>query len=186
MENFKEKIARVKAFVLDVDGVLTNGGIIPLADGDFIRQYNAKDGYAMGYALRNGYKIIIITGGVGASLSRRFDLLGVTEFHSNIADKLTVLKESLKRLEIEPEEALYMGDDIPDIESMNYVGVSVAPANAVSDVLEIADYVSQFDGGDACARDIIEQVLRARDDWGNDLKGVEFDEYDVGGWTESE
>lgn len=174
MGNFKEDIAKVKAFVFDVDGVLTDGGIIPTADGDFIRKYNAKDGYAIGSALRNGYKVAIITGGVGASLSRRFDLLGVTRFYSNIANKLPVLKGFMEEFSLEPEQVLYMGDDIPDLPCMEYVGMPVAPANAVSEILEASRYVSQYDGGDACARDIIEQVMRSQGDWAKNTKGIYY------------
>ena len=65
MENFKESIARCRTFIFDVDGVMTDGGIIPTVDGDFIRRYNAKDGYALAYALRMGYRVCIITGGRG-------------------------------------------------------------------------------------------------------------------------
>ena len=70
MGNFKEDIARCGAFVFDVDGVMTDGGIIPTADGDFIRRYNAKDGYALAYAIKMGYKVCIITGGRGVSARR--------------------------------------------------------------------------------------------------------------------
>lgn len=178
MGNFKEKIAKIKAMVFDVDGVLTDGGIIPTADGDFIRKYNAKDGYAMGYALRNGYIVAIITGGVGASLRRRFDLLGVKDFHYNIADKLPVLKGIMDKYELEPEQMLYIGDDIPDLECMNFVGVSVAPADGATEVVEAADYVSQFNGGGGCARDIIEQVLRSQGDWAQTTVGVQYDGFD--------
>ena len=77
MGNFKEDIARVRVFVFDVDGVLTDGGISVTPEGDFIRKYNSKDGYALSLALKKGYHIAIITGGKGNSLKVRFDMLGV-------------------------------------------------------------------------------------------------------------
>ena len=172
MGNFKEDIAKVKAFVFDVDGVFTDGGIIPLADGDFIRKYYAKDGYAVAYALRHGYTVAIITGGRGRALEHRFRMLGVTRFYPNIANKLEVLKEVMEELSLQPEEVLFMGDDIPDLECMRYVGVPVCPADAATELLDTARYVSQFEGGKGCVRDVIEQVLRARDDWAKDLHGV--------------
>ena len=78
MGNFKEDIVRTEAFVFDVDGVMTDGGIIPTLDGDFIRRYNAKDGYALAYAIKMGYKVCIITGGRGKTLENRLKMLGVT------------------------------------------------------------------------------------------------------------
>lgn len=172
MGNFKEDIAKVKAFVFDVDGVFTDGGIIPLTNGDFIRQYNSKDGYAVTYAIKSGYPVAIITGGRGDSLEMRFRMLGVTSFHPNISDKLTVLKEFMKEQSLRPEEVMYMGDDIPDLDAMKHVGMPVCPADAVSEVLEASRYVSQFDGGHGCVRDVIEQVLRAHDKWAKHTKGL--------------
>ncbi len=172
MGNFKEDIARIRAFVFDVDGVFTDGGIIPTPDGDFIRKYHAKDGYAVAYALKAGYDICIITGGRGKSLEMRFKLLGVTEFHSNCADKLSVMKEYMERRGLQPEEVMFMGDDIPDLDAMRYSGIPVCPADAAVEILEVARYVSQFKGGEGCIRDVIEQVLRAQDRWAKDSHGV--------------
>ena len=81
MGNFKEDIARCEAFVFDVDGVMTDGGIIPTPDGDFIRRYNAKDGYALAYAIKIGYKVCIITGGRGRTLENRLRMLGIDHFY---------------------------------------------------------------------------------------------------------
>ena len=88
MGNFKEDIARCEAFVFDVDGVMTDGGIIPTADGDFIRRYNAKDGYALAYAVKHGYKVCIITGGRGRTLEHRLRMLGIERFYTDCMDKI--------------------------------------------------------------------------------------------------
>lgn len=172
MGNFKEDIAKVKAFVFDVDGVFTDGGIIPLTDGDFIRKYNAKDGYAVTYAIRTGYPVAVITGGRGSSLELRFRMLGVTRFHPNIADKLTVLTDFMEEFSLSPEEVMFMGDDIPDLECMKHVGMPVCPADAASEIVEVSRYVSQFAGGCGCVRDVIEQVLRAHGKWAKNTKGL--------------
>ena len=113
MGNFKEDIARTEAFVFDVDGVFTDGNIMPLADGDFLRAYNAKDGYAVSYAVRQGYKIFIVTGGRGDILYKRFSYLGVTELHVNVSDKIAVLSGIMERHSLDPENVLFMGDDTP-------------------------------------------------------------------------
>ena len=165
MGNFKEDIAQIEAFVFDVDGVFTDGGIVVLPEGDFLRTYNAKDGFAVTYAIRAGYKVGIITGGYGKALEIRFRLLNVTSFQPGCTDKLTKLREFMAEHSLQPGQVLFMGDDLPDIECLKYVGMPVCPADAVPDVQNVCRYVSQFNGGEGCVRDIIEQVLRARGDW---------------------
>lgn len=170
MGNFKEDIARAEAFVFDVDGVFTDGSIIPLADGDFLRAYNAKDGYAVSYAVKQGYKIFIITGGRGDIMAKRFTYLGVTELHVHVPDKIAVLEDIIKRHGFNRENVVFMGDDLPDLECMRAVGIPVCPADAASEVIEAARYVSEFGGGKGCVRDIIEQALRAKGTWARHLK----------------
>lgn len=172
MGNFKEDIARCEAFVFDVDGVMTDGGIIPTAEGDFIRRYNAKDGYALGYAVKRGYKVCIITGGRGRTLENRLRMLGIERFYTDCMDKIAVLEEYLADEGLNPGNVIYMGDDIPDLECMRRVGIPVCPADAASEVIEASRYVSQFRGGEGAVRDIVEQVLRARGDWAKDSAGV--------------
>ncbi|MBR4850618.1 MAG: HAD hydrolase family protein [Tidjanibacter sp.] len=172
MGNFKEDIAKVEAFVFDVDGVFTDGGIIPLANGDFIRKYNAKDGYAVAYAVKHGYKVIIISGGRGETLAKRFRHLNVSELHIDVSDKLGCLNEIIERNGFNRENVLFMGDDIPDLECMRSVGLPVAPADAAWECIEASRYVSEFAGGKGCVRDIIEQVLRAHGVWAKDSEGV--------------
>ena len=172
MENFKEQIARVEAFVFDVDGVMTDGGIIPTSDGDFIRHYNAKDGYALAYAVKMGYKVCVISGGHGRLLERRLQMLGIHRYYIDCMDKITTLRSYLAEEGLDPQNVIYMGDDIPDLECMREVGIPVCPADAAAEVLEIARYVSEFNGGAGAVRDIVEQVLRARGDWARDSMGV--------------
>ena len=164
MGNFKEDIARTEAFIFDVDGVMTDGGIIPTLDGDFIRRYNAKDGYALGYAVKMGYKVCIITGGRGRTLDNRY--------YTDCMDKITAMREYFADEGIDPAHAIYMGDDIPDLECMREVGIPVCPADAAAEVIEASRYVSEFRGGEGAVRDIVEQVLRARGDWAKNSEGV--------------
>ena len=172
MGNFKEDVARVEAFVFDVDGVMTDGTITPTPDGDFIRHYFAKDGYAMAYALREGLKICVISGGRGAMLENRLKLLGVTRMYLDCMDKGQAMEEFFSDYGINAENVIYMGDDIPDLECMRRVGVPVCPADAAMEVIEASRYVSEYDGGRGAVRDIVEQVLRAKDLWAKNLKGV--------------
>lgn len=172
MGNFKEDIARVEAIVLDVDGVMTDGGIIPTPDGDFIRRYNAKDGYAIASAIREGLKICIISGGRGRMLENRLQMLGVTRYYLNCMDKVTAIREFATDHNIDLENVIYMGDDIPDLECMRLVGVPVCPSDAAMEVVEASRYISEFNGGHGAVRDIIEQVMRAKGVWAKNLKGV--------------
>jgi 3-deoxy-D-manno-octulosonate 8-phosphate phosphatase (KDO 8-P phosphatase) len=165
MENFKEQLTRVTAFVFDVDGVFTRGEIVPLPGDDFLRTYYARDGYAVTYAISEGYPIYIITGGRGALLGERFKKLKVTALHQNVADKCAVLQELADTRGLDPATTVYMGDDIPDLGAMRMVGLPVCPADAAHEVVEASVYVSQYPGGRGCVRDIIEQVLRAQGRW---------------------
>ena len=172
MGNFKEDIARVEAIVLDVDGVMTDGGIIPPPDGDFIRRYYAKDGYAMACAIREGYKVCIISGGRGAMLENRLKMLGVTRMYLDCMDKVAAIEEFLADYNLDRENVIYMGDDIPDLECMRVVGIPICPADAAMEVVEASRYVSEYDGGRGAVRDIVEQVLRVQGKWAKNLKGV--------------
>ena len=172
MGNFKEDIARCEAFVFDVDGVMTDGGIIPTPDGDFIRRYNAKDGYALAYAIKIGYKVCIITGGRGRTLENRLRMLGIDHFYVDCMDKITAIREYMAGQGLDPANVIYMGDDIPDLDCMREVGLPVCPADAAAEVIEASRYVSEFRGGEGAVRDIVEQVLRARGDWARDSRGV--------------
>ncbi|MBQ8581601.1 MAG: HAD-IIIA family hydrolase [Alistipes sp.] len=172
MGNFKEDIARIEAMIFDVDGVMTDGRIIPTAEGDFIRCYNCKDGYALAYAIRHGYRVCVITGGYGKILERRLRMLGMQDFYIDCMDKISTLREYMKKYKLNPENVLYMGDDIPDLECMREVGMPVCPADSAAEVIECSRYVSEFEGGRGAVRDIVEQVLRARGDWAKSSEGV--------------
>lgn len=173
MGNFKEDIAQTKAFIFDVDGVMTDGGITPINDGtDFLRTYYAKDGYAIAYALRRGYKVCVISGGHGSLLRARLERLGVTKMYLSCMDKIAAMDEFFAEYGVDPATTIYMGDDIPDLECMERVGIPVCPADACAEVLEASRYVSEFCGGKGAVRDIVEQTLRAQGEWAKDRRGV--------------
>ena len=172
MGNFKEDIALIEAIVLDVDGVMTDGGIIPTPDGDFIRRYDAKDGYAIASALREGLKICVISGGRGRMLENRLTMLGVSRMYLNCMDKVAAIEEFMRDNNLSSEQVLYMGDDIPDLECMRKVGMPVCPSDACMEVVQASRYVSEFCGGHGAVRDIVEQVMRAKGIWAKNLKGV--------------
>ncbi len=154
----------IKAFAFDVDGVLSPS-CIPLGeDGMPRRMVNIKDGFALVQAVRKGYPIAIITGGTSESVEHRFRALGVKDIFQGAAHKLPVLKKWMDDNDLEPEEVLYMGDDIPDFTCMKYV-FGCAPSDAAMEIKSIAGYISDLPGGGGCVRDVVEQVLKANDDW---------------------
>ena len=175
-KNFKELLADVEAIVFDVDGVMTDGGIIPLADGDFIRKYYAKDGYALAYAVKHGLKIGVISGGFGKTLEGRMNRLGIEHKYLGCMDKIAAIDDFIAKTGAKREHIIYMGDDIPDLEVLRYVGIPVAPADACSEVLQTATYISEYKGGAGAVRDIIEQVMRVKGTWALDSKGVIADD----------
>ena len=167
MKSYKEKLNQVKAFMFDVDGVLTTGEVL-LIGGEAIRTLNTRDGYAMQYASKMDYPIFIITGGNSQDLKTRLEGLGVTEVHLAAFNKLNVFNSILERHSLKAEDILYMGDDIPDYEVLKTTGVSCCPQDAAHEIKAICDYQSPYDGGKHCVRDVIEQTLRVQGKWFSD------------------
>ncbi len=174
MGNFKEDIALCRAIVLDVDGVMTDGGITPTQDGDFIRTFNVKDGYSLAYAIKSGYTVCVITGGRGNNLIYRLRMIGIKDedMYINCMDKIAAMRDIMERHSVKAEEIIYMGDDIPDLECMGMVGMHVSPADGVMEVQSVSRYVSGYCGGRGCVRDIVEQWLRSHGRWATHCKGV--------------
>lgn len=167
MEFIKDEFKRIKAFVFDVDGVLS-ADTSPLNEfGDPSRTTNVKDGYALRNALDNGFEVGIITGGNIESIRLRFSKLGVKYIYMGISDKISCLNDFMKRTGIRENEILYMGDDMPDLPVMQVVAMPVCPVDAVPDIKNVSKYISDRKGGEACVRDVVEQVMRAQDKWIN-------------------
>ena len=161
LEYFKE----VSTFVFDLDGVLTDGTLVVMNDGLQARQMHVKDGLALQMALKNGYSVIIISGGSSEPVIRRLQKLGVTEVYFEIKDKLLFLEEYLANRRLQWEEVLFMGDDLPDLAVLNKAAMACCPADAVMEVKKISKYISPVKGGYGCVRDVIEKVLKLNDNW---------------------
>ncbi len=168
--NFKEKLNQITAFVFDVDGVLTDGNILLLPTGDMVRSMNTKDGYAMQLAVKKGYQIGIITGGKDQMVVERLKGLAITDVYLNSSDKIVDYDNFLALYNLKDENVMYMGDDIPDVPVLQRVGLPCCPKNSASEVRNVVDYVSPFEGGKGCVRDIIEQTLKAQGNWNDDFK----------------
>ena len=165
MKNYKTLLPNIKTFIFDVDGVLTDGKILITNEGELLRSFDTKDGYAMKCALVQGYKIAIITGGRNQGVEERFKELGVYDIYMGAHYKLDAFQDLLDNYDLDPETILYIGDDVPDIPVIEKVGLGCCPADAVSDVKAMADYVSHKNGGEGCVRELIEQVLRVQGKW---------------------
>jgi 3-deoxy-D-manno-octulosonate 8-phosphate phosphatase (KDO 8-P phosphatase) len=159
------QFSNIKAFVFDVDGVLTNGTLMLMPNGEMVRSMNIKDGYALQLAVKQGYMVIIISGGLSALVKERLLKLGVQHVFMGVLDKKTVMLELLKQYSISPENTLFMGDDIPDIEAMKVCGLPCCPADACAEVISVSTYVSSFSGGTGCGRDVIEKVMKLQGKW---------------------
>lgn len=168
MINYKELLPKVTTLIFDYDGVMTNGSLWVMPDGDMVRMGNVKDGYAVQHAVKNGYNVAIISGGKSRSMEQRMAMLNVPHVFLGVGRKIEVLKQFMEDHQLEPEQIMYMGDDIPDMEVLKHVGVACCPADAVYEVKEICDYISHAKGGEGCVRDIVEQVLKVQGKWMNE------------------
>lgn len=171
-KNYKEYLSHISAFIFDVDGVLTDGSMLITSDGDLLRKMNAKDGFAIKAALQKGFSVCIISGGENQGVKQRLENLGITDVYLAVKDKVTVLNSYLQKNGIAAQNALYMGDDIPDIPPMKMVGLPACPADAVPEVKNTARYISHKKGGKGAVRDVIEQTLKVQDKWNIDHKTV--------------
>lgn len=163
-------LKKIKLIVFDVDGVLSAETIGMDDDGQPVRTINIKDGYAIQLAAKMGLRIAIITGGNSEAVRKRYAYLGVEDIFLGAGVKIKTYRKYLLQQHISDEEVLYMGDDIPDLEIMRVVGCPCCPKDACPEVKEISTYISDRRGGYGCARDVIEQVLRAQGMWLNSAK----------------
>ena len=163
--NLLELFAPITTFVFDIDGVLTDGGLLLMEDGHLLRTMNIKDGYAMQLAVKKGYKIWIISGGKCEAARLRFNKLGIDEVHIGIDNKKEFLQEMAAALKVPNDQMLYMGDDIPDYAVMQICGLPCCPNDAVPEIKQISKYISPYTGGKGCVRDVIEKVLKLNGHW---------------------
>jgi len=172
MSHYKTKLHQIKALVFDVDGVFTDGTVLVTESGDLLRTHHAKDGYAIRCAVKLGYPVGIITGGTSLTITKRFDMLGVSDVYLGAHDKMDSFHHFCAKYRFEPEQVLYMGDDIPDIEVMQLSGLPCCPADATPEVQKAALYISPLAGGKGCVRDVVEQMLRLHGKWYNDARVI--------------
>lgn len=164
--NHLEPFEQIDTLIFDVDGVLTDSQVLVLEEGKLLRRMNVRDGYALKQAVRQGLRVIVITGGKSEGVKIRLQNLGVQDVYLNVQDKLEVYDEIVDLYDLDEGKILYMGDDLPDYDVMRRVGLPCCPANASHEIKKIAQYISPVNGGEGCARDVIEKVLRLQKKWG--------------------
>jgi 3-deoxy-D-manno-octulosonate 8-phosphate phosphatase (KDO 8-P phosphatase) len=167
MTTYKEKLATLRTFLFDVDGVFTDNRVLLYPGLDPVRTFHTRDAYAVQHAVKEGYRIVIITGGRSQGVADSFARLGVREVHMATRDKLSLF-ERLVSEGLDPSTAAYMGDDIPDLRVMGRVAFPCTPSDGAEEVKAMSAYVSRFPGGGGCVRDLIEQTLKVQRKWMTD------------------
>jgi 3-deoxy-D-manno-octulosonate 8-phosphate phosphatase (KDO 8-P phosphatase) len=160
-----EKASRIRLFLVDVDGVLTDGGIVYDGEGREIKRFHVRDGHGIKMLQRAGVEVGIVTGRTSEVVAVRARELGISIVLQGVGDKVAAWREILADKGIPPGETAYVGDDIVDVPLMRRVGFAAAVADAESYVREAADFVSGRAGGQGAVREIIEFVLRSSGAW---------------------
>jgi 3-deoxy-D-manno-octulosonate 8-phosphate phosphatase (KDO 8-P phosphatase) len=163
--NVLAEFKRITTFIFDIDGVLTDSTVFLLENGLQARRMNIKDGLGLQMALRNGFKVIAVSGSYSEPVIHRLKKLGIENVHMSVPNKKKFVKDLISQNNLKWEEVLYMADDLPDIDLMQAVGLPCCPADAVPEILELSKYISPVNGGMGCVRDVIEKVLKVQDKW---------------------
>lgn len=165
-------LPRIRLFVMDVDGTLTDGTITYAADGVELKSFHARDGAGIKLLPEVGIVTAIVSGRASAATRRRAKELGIGIVHEAIGDKLEVVDQLRREHDLTWEEVAFMGDDLTDIPPMRHAGFSAAPADAAPEVRRVATYVCTATGGRGAVREAIESLLRAQGDWEAVLDGL--------------
>ena len=160
---------QITTFVFDVDGVLTDGTLFVFDSGEQARRMNIKDGYALQLAVKKGYRVAIFSGSISEAVIKRLNRLGIKDVFMDVKDKKSAVASYLDQHRVDWKQVLFMGDDIPDHAVMQNAAMPCAPSDAASEIKQVAKYISSFPGGKGCVRDVIEKVLKLRDDWDLDV-----------------
>lgn len=162
----------IKLVLLDVDGTLTDGGIYRDNNGEELKRFNVKDGYAIVNAQKLGIEFGIITGRKSELVEIRSNELKIKYLYQGISEKTVILEEIMQKTGLKKEEIAYMGDDLNDILIMKQSGLIGAPKDAANEVVQIADFVSEKNGGSGAVREFVEYILKKDGKWEIFLKNV--------------
>jgi 3-deoxy-D-manno-octulosonate 8-phosphate phosphatase (KDO 8-P phosphatase) len=160
----KERCLRLKLILTDVDGVMTDGSIFVMPDGEEARVFNVRDGYGIVLAHAAGIETGIITGRASNTVTQRARTLGMSVVKQGSMDKSRAFDEILAEKALQPQEVAYIGDDYPDLPVLQRVGLSAVPHDAPMALKEAAFMIMECDGGRGALREFIESILRAREE----------------------
>ena len=158
--NISKLAKNIKILALDVDGVLTDGSLSFLDNGQELKTFNAKDGQGIVCLNNAGFITVIITARKSATVEYRANNLGITEFHQGVKYKLVVLEDILKKYNLTFDNVAYMGDDLPDICILEKVGLSCCPNDAVKEVQAVCKFKSKYNGGRGAVREVCDLILK--------------------------
>ena len=167
--SYKQLLPNINTLIFDVDGVLTNGLVTIMPNGELVRNMNIKDGYALKTAVDKGYNVCIISGGRNEGVRTRLANLGIKDIYLGAHDKIQQYNQLVEKYNLKPENVLYMGDDIPDFPVMKLVGMPCCPNDAAPEIQQVSKYISDKKGGEGCVRDVIEQILKVQGKWENNF-----------------
>ena len=156
------KLKGIRLLLLDVDGVMTDGGVYFAESGDEMKKFNIQDGYGLVRLQREGVAVGIITGRASNLVQRRAQELGIQEVYQNLENKLDAYNQIKKKLNLEDDQVAYIGDDEPDLPVLKLAGFSAAPADAVSSVKKSVDYLCKRKGGEGAVREVVDLILKVK------------------------
>lgn len=157
----RKKLRAIKLLLLDVDGVMTDGGIYFSERSDELKKFNIHDGYGIVKLQKSGVKVGILTGRSSPLVARRAQELGIVEVYQNLENKLDAYEQIKVKLNLSDSEIAYVGDDEPDIPVMKKVGLAACPANATAPVRRQADIVCKNRGGEGAVREVVDFILES-------------------------
>lgn len=163
--DLKERAIKVRVFLLDVDGVLTDGRLYYTSKGEEVKVFNVRDGLGIKLAQKAGIRVGVISGRKSRALLRRLKELEIEEVYLGYIQKLQAFESILKKFSVRPEEVAYMGDDYVDLPVLRRVGFPVSVCDAPQEVKRHALYVTQARGGEGAVREAVEFLLRLRGQW---------------------
>lgn len=158
----RNKLRAIRLLLLDVDGVMTDGGIYFSERGDELKKFDIHDGYGIAKIQKAGVQVGILTGRVSQLVTKRAQELGISEVHQNVENKLGVYEDLKQKLNVSDEEIAYVGDDEPDLPVMRKVGFAACPSNAVLAVRREADFICKNRGGEGAVREVVDLILQSR------------------------
>lgn len=151
----------IKLLILDVDGVMTDGGMYFSDSGEQLKKFNTKDGMGIIHLTRSGFQVGIISSGFkGEMVRHRAEMLKIQHFYLGRGQKLDILKEWCEKLNIGLHQVAMIGDDVNDLQVMQSIGYTAAPADAVPAVLQQVDCILRNKGGNGCVREFIDEVMK--------------------------